>query len=116
MANKERRVDLNEMNSQQLLQIKQQLEAEVEILETSVQSLQNAKIKFNESSLAVDRQKDVPKGSQILVPLTGSMYVPAVIEDNNEFVVDIGTGIMQVFLWFRRLLMKFAFQVKEPLV
>ena len=49
-------------------------------------------MKFNESANAVDRQKDVPTGSQILVPLTGSMYVPALINDNNNFIVDIGTG------------------------
>ena len=61
-------------------------------MENSIQSLQNAKMKFNESALAVQRQEEVPNGSQILVPLTGSMYVPALIKDNNEFVVDIGTG------------------------
>ncbi|XP_054161773.1 prefoldin subunit 5-like [Oppia nitens] len=86
------RLDLNEMNSMQLSSIRQQLEAEIELLEQSIQSLQNAKIKFNESAQAVDRQKDVADGSQILVPLTGSMYVPAVINDNNNFIVDIGTG------------------------
>ena len=61
-------------------------------MENSVQSLQNAKIKFTESATAVDHQKDVPAGSPILVPLTGSMYVPAVVDDNNSFIIDIGTG------------------------
>lgn len=61
-------------------------------MENSIQNLENAKIKFNESANAIDRQKDVPSGSQILVPLTGSMYVPAIVNDNNAFIVDIGTG------------------------
>lgn len=31
-------------------------------------------------------------GAQILVPLTGSMYVPGNIINNDKFIVDIGTG------------------------
>ncbi len=61
-------------------------------MENSIQNLQNAKIKFNESGNAVEKQKDVSLGTEILVPLTGSMYVPAVVADNHNFIVDIGTG------------------------
>ena len=32
------------------------------------------------------------EGKDILVPLTGSMYVPGTLEEGKKVVVDVGTG------------------------
>lgn len=32
------------------------------------------------------------EGKKLLVPLSGSLYVPGTIKDSNKFMVDVGTG------------------------
>jgi len=61
-------------------------------LAVSIQQLQNARTKFQESGECVASQVKVPKNSEILVPLTASMYVNGTITDNDRFLIDIGTG------------------------
>lgn len=48
--------------------------------------------KFVESGESVDKITPKSKGKSILVPLTGSMYVPGTIADTEHVVIDIGTG------------------------
>ena len=36
--------------------------------------------------------KPESEGKDILVPLTGSMYVPGTLVDPNKVIVDVGTG------------------------
>lgn len=62
------------------------------MLSGSVQQLTAARLKFQESSDCVAKQSTVQKNATILVPLTGSMYVPGSVVDNNKFMIDIGTG------------------------
>lgn len=64
----------------------------MELLAYSVQQLQSAKQKFRESADALARQKECQQGTQMLVPLTSSMYVEGRLEDPNSYFVDIGTG------------------------
>lgn len=65
---------------------------EIEFLVNSLQQLQAAKRKFQESSDCIKRHSTVEEGSEILVPLTGSMYVKGNVMNRNKFLVDIGTG------------------------
>ena len=37
-------------------------------------------------------QMDKKEGTVVLVPLTGSMYVPGVIKETEKVLVDVGTG------------------------
>ncbi|XP_015789969.1 prefoldin subunit 5 [Tetranychus urticae] len=93
MATSGKIVDLSsELSIPQLSGLKQQLDQEVELLATSIQQLQNARIKYQESGECVSSQAKVPKNSEILVPLTASMYVNGTIVDNDRFLIDIGTG------------------------
>lgn len=68
-----------------------QTEAEINTLLESYKDLQDAKRKFKESLDAIKVQSALPNDKSILVPLTGSMYVPGHITNTNEFLVDIGT-------------------------
>lgn len=68
-----------------------QSDPQIEHLAESYKELQNAKQKFKESLEAVQIQKELPNGKEILVPLTGSMYVPGQIIETNKFLIDIGT-------------------------
>lgn len=68
-----------------------QTEAEIETLVESYKDLQDAKQKFKESLDAIKIQRELPNDKNILVPLTGSMYVPGHITNTKEFLLDIGT-------------------------
>lgn len=68
-----------------------QTDAEIDTLVESYKDLQDAKQKFKESLDAIKVQRDLPNEKDILVPLTGSMYVPGHITNTKEFLLDIGT-------------------------
>lgn len=68
-----------------------QTDAEIDTLVESYKDLQDAKQKFKESLDSIKIQRELPNDKNILVPLTGSMYVPGHISNTNEFLLDIGT-------------------------
>lgn len=95
MAGKERakKVEISsELNVHQLGSIKQQLEQEIEILSQSVEQLLVLKMRFKESRDCVQRQSQVPPETELLVPLTASMYVHGQVRDCSQFLIDVGTG------------------------
>ena len=48
--------------------------------------------KFNESKSTIQYLKEKAKGREIMVPLTSSLYVPGVMEDNEKVLVEVGAG------------------------
>ena len=52
----------------------------------------NAFHRFQESGESLTRMNTEADGKDVLVPLTGSMYVPGKLSNANKVVVDIGTG------------------------
>ncbi|XP_044727851.1 probable prefoldin subunit 5 [Chrysoperla carnea] len=85
-------IDLTKLNLQQLTQLKQQLDQELTMFQESLQTLKMAQSKFQDSGESLEKIVPELEGKPILVPLTGSMYVPGVIADANKAIVDIGTG------------------------
>lgn len=65
---------------------------ELGVFQDSLQTLKIAKSKFAGSKDALEQISEDWKDKEILVPLTGSMYVPGVVKQINKFVIDIGTG------------------------
>lgn len=65
---------------------------EIDLLTQSIQSLTAAKNKFQESGECVKKQANLSETATILVPLTGSMYVPGTIANKDSFLIEIGTG------------------------
>lgn len=62
------------------------------MFQDSLQTLKIAQGKFVESGESVEKITPESKGKTVLVPLTGSMYVPGVIADSENVIIDIGTG------------------------
>lgn len=85
-------IDISNLNLQQLIQLKQQMDQEVNIIQNSLLTLKLAQSKFQESGLCLEKVKPEVEGNEILVPLTGSMYVSGKLADTNNVLVDIGTG------------------------
>lgn len=107
-------VDLASLSTQQLSQVKKQLDDELEHLSSSFSQLRNAQAKFRECLKAMaagvspklDRMLSgrssresstvltyvYESEKRILVPLTTSLYVPGVLADMENVIVDAGTG------------------------
>ncbi|KAK4337232.1 hypothetical protein RND71_044043 [Anisodus tanguticus] len=94
MANKEtiKLESLSEMNIYQLGSLRQQLEQEIEILGRSVEQLITLQNRFKQSEICIFKQSQTEENSEILVPLTSSLYVQGTIKDKKKFLIDIGTG------------------------
>ncbi|CAI8001049.1 Prefoldin subunit 5 [Geodia barretti] len=83
---------LSQLSLQQLDRFKAQLNEEVSILTSSMQSLKTVQLKLKESKESLDSVNDKSEGKPILVPLTSSMYVPGKLKDTSKVLVDVGTG------------------------
>ena len=86
-------VDLASLSTQQLSQVKKQLDDELEHLTSSFTQLRAAQAKFRECLRSV-AQGVSPKleGKPLLVPLTTSLYVSGTLADAEKVIVDVGTG------------------------
>lgn len=85
-------VDLTKLNLMQLTQFKQGLDTDLQFYQESLQNLKHAQSKFQESGESLTRMTKDNDGKEVLVPLTGSMYVPGKLTNPDKVVVDIGTG------------------------
>lgn len=85
-------IDLSKLNLQQLTQLKNQLDQELSVFQDSLQTLKMARNKFKDSKEALEQMKEDWKEQQVLVPLTSSMYVPGIIKEVDNVIIDIGTG------------------------
>ncbi|KJY00922.1 prefoldin subunit like protein [Zymoseptoria brevis] len=86
-------IDLATLSTQQLAQVKKQLDDEVQHLTNSYQNLRTAQQKFRDCIASIktgvaNSVKDKP----LLVPLTSSLYVPGKLADPENVLVDVGTG------------------------
>lgn len=90
--NKMQAIDLTKLNLMQLTQFKNQLDQDLQFYQESIQNLKHAQSKFQESGEALTKCSPGNADKDILVPLTGSMYVPGQLKDPEKVVVDVGTG------------------------
>lgn len=62
-----------------------------------------AKTKFSGSKDALEQLNTDWKDKEILVPLTGSMYVPGFVKQVDTLVIDVGTGYYaeMVYIFFK---------------
>lgn len=58
-----------------------------------------AKTKFAGSKEALEQVNEDWKEKEILVPLTGSMYVPGVVKQVDNLIIDVGTGYYAEMVW-----------------
>lgn len=85
-------IDLTKLNLMQLTQFKNQMDQDLQFYQESLQNLKHAQTRFQESQESIARCSAEDKDKEILVPLTGSMYVPGKLSEPEKVIVDIGTG------------------------
>jgi len=84
--------DLSKLNLGQLTQFKNQLDQDLTFYQESIQNLKLAQTKFQDSGDSLSKLTPANKDKEILVPLTGSMYVPGMLDNSETVMVDVGTG------------------------
>lgn len=85
-------IDLTKLNLMQLTQFKNQLDQDLQFYQESLQNLKLAQTKFQDSGDSLGKLVPENKDKEILVPLTGSMYVPGNLSEPEKVIVDVGTG------------------------
>lgn len=85
-------INISKLSLQQLDQLKNQLTQEINVLQDSLSRLKMVQQSFVTSDTSIDQLKQVEENKFILVPLTGSLYVPGKLVKKDRVMVDIGTG------------------------
>ncbi|CAD8080474.1 unnamed protein product [Paramecium primaurelia] len=85
-------IPLDKLTPQQLLQIKKQIEEEVQQLTQSLSQFRIANAKYEESKVILKRLDQTPKDNDLLVPITASLYVPGRLINPQSIMIDYGTG------------------------
>lgn len=85
-------IQLDDMSLDQLQQLRQQEEGRLQNLTQRYAQLRAAAARISASSRAVDELEKAPDNSQVLVPLTESLYVPGKVKPRNKLLVELGTG------------------------
>ena len=70
----------------------QAIEEELQGLQGAVQQLQVSRNKLNNSKEALTKLSETPEGTEMLVPITSSLYVPGETTALENVIVDVGTG------------------------
>ncbi|GAQ86677.1 prefoldin alpha subunit [Klebsormidium nitens] len=88
----QQQIPVTALTVEQLKQVKDTLEAEIQVLSDSIRSLQVVIRKFDAAAGAVDDLSTQTSGKPALIPLTGSLFVPATLASVEKVLVDVGTG------------------------
>jgi len=83
-------INLSLLEIPQLQQLKTQVEQELNFYQEAIVQLKDVQMKMNESQICLKRLS--PEHKELLVPVTGSMFVRGELTDLDKILVDIGTG------------------------
>lgn len=91
MANEGNTISLDSLSLEQLDQLKQREENRLNALSVRFQQLRSASARLSASQSAV---YELPKEESVeaFVPMTESVYVPAIHDPKSPLLVDLGTG------------------------
>merc|ERR1712227_727044 len=84
--------DINKLQPDQLQQLRKSLSDDVQMITNSYGNLKVAYSRFQYSLEALDVIVPENENKEILVPLTGSLYIPGTLSNVEKVMVDIGTG------------------------
>lgn len=87
----QRRIDISQLQPQQLVELRKSTELEIQHFTQSLQALQTAQAKLQDCMNTIDSMEN-SKNDNILVPMTSSLYLPGKTAGRGQYLVDIGTG------------------------
>ena len=92
LAKANQEVDITKIPPQQLQELGKALEEEVRQLAMHYQQLIGAQRKFAESKNALRYMEANGNGKEVMVPLTSSLYVPGIMDDSKNVLIEAGAG------------------------
>ena len=87
-----RGIDVTTLNLQQLEQLRDGLNEDIEQIQAGLNSLKQATHGYILSKDAARTVKAENEGKEVLIPMTGSLYVPGKLGCSKKVLVDIGAG------------------------
>ncbi|CAO1635325.1 unnamed protein product [Sympodiomycopsis kandeliae] len=85
-------IDVTSLSPPELLEVRQQLNQELEHLTASYGHLRGVQARFKACLTALSHFTPSKTSNDTLIPLTSSLYVPGKITDSENVIVDVGTG------------------------
>jgi prefoldin alpha subunit len=85
-------VDVTSLPPADLNKLRQSLSEDVQLITNNFGNLKVAQSRYAQALEALGDFVPENAGKEIMVPLTGSLYVPGSIDSINSVMVDIGTG------------------------
>lgn len=92
LAKANQEVDITKVPPQQLQELGKAIDEEIKQLSSHYAQLCGACRKFKESQQALAYMGEKAKGCEIMVPLTSSLYVPGIMDDNKNVLIEAGAG------------------------
>ncbi|KAJ8759306.1 hypothetical protein K2173_006826 [Erythroxylum novogranatense] len=84
--------EMEKMSLEELKVLKEQADIEVNLLQDSLNNIRTATSRLQTAATALQDLSLRPQGHKMLVPLTASLYVPGILDDSDNVLIDIGTG------------------------
>ena len=85
-------VDITKCNPKQLQDLQKAIEQELKTLTQNYSGIHLATKRFEQSKEALGYLKEYGKGAEVMVPMTSSLYVPGVMDDSENVLVEVGAG------------------------
>jgi prefoldin alpha subunit len=85
-------VPLGNLPIEQLESIEEGMSKDIEMLQRQLALLTDGVQRLQASKEGSEAVAAMKAGAEIMVPLTGSIYVPGAIKDTEAVLVDVGTG------------------------
>ena len=85
-------VDITKCNPKQLQDLQKAIETELKTLTQNYQGIMQATKRFDQSKESLGYLKEYGSGAEVMVPMTSSLYVPGVIDEAAQVLVEVGAG------------------------
>lgn len=92
MSKSDKELNLATLQPQELYNMKKTIEQDMQALQGSFNELRVATSKFQESKNAIASFATQAPETEILVPLTSSLYIPGRVSDIENVIIDLGAG------------------------
>lgn len=93
MTSAAQKIKLDQLQLEDLVQLKQRLSQDLQTFLNSYNGLKALEQKFEYGKVLVEQlSAKANVGDEVMLPLTNSLFVPGKLKDVNKFLVELGTG------------------------
>lgn len=85
-------IDISKLSLDQILTLKDQTEAEIKQLQATITLTNDTLLKTQKAKDALQTFAQAPVGTDVLVPLTDSMYINGKTIEGKRPIIELGTG------------------------